>query len=79
MRPDSLYWYGVHMFCFRSLWNRAIGLTSARLRELLLRVNAGLGVESAVVDSCDNNVEGVPMDELGGPVDTPRTAIGTQF
>ena len=52
----------------------------ARMRALRLRVVAGLGgVESFPIESCDTDVEGVLVDELEGPVDNPRTTMGTQF
>ena len=49
----------------------------ARLRVLRHRVVAGLGVESAAVKSCYNDVEDLLVDELKGPVDKLGTTIGT--
>ena len=49
---------------------------SARMRELLLRVVAGLG-ESSSIESCDTDVEDVLVDGLEGRVDKPVSTIGT--
>ena len=45
---SSFFWF---------LWNLATGPQSARLGLLLLRVIAGLGVESSRSESCDTDVE----------------------
>ena len=42
-----------------------------------LRGDAGLGVESSAVETCDIDVENVLVDELGGPVGNPGTTMGT--
>ena len=52
---------------------------SARLRFLLLRVVAGLGVEASRIESCGTDVVDVLADELEGRVDRPRTTIGAKF
>ena len=50
---------------------------NTRLRVLLRRLVAGLGVESSTVKSCGNDVGDVLAVELEEAVDNPGTTIGT--
>ena len=51
--------------------------SNARLRVLRLRVDAGLGVESSAIESCDADVEDVVVHEVDGSVDNPGTTRST--
>ena len=44
---------------------------------LLLRVVAGLGVESSRTESCGTDVEDVLVHDVESQVDKPRTTTGT--
>ena len=63
--------------CLLFVRSRATGLPIARLRVLVRRMDAGLGVESSAVKSCGDHVGDVLAIELEGAVDNPGTTIGT--